>query len=74
MAHRFKISKATRMLIDDCKSALEDERDKHREGWDNASERWQEGDRAETADEWVDKFDDVITELEMIQDAPEYED
>lgn len=82
MAHRYKLSKETLRLLEAAKEAveaarvaLEEERDEHRDAWDNATERYQEGERGEAANEWVDKIDEFTGECEtfesLFEDLPE---
>lgn len=74
MAHRYKLGKETLRLLEAAREAVEaarvaveEERDEHRDVWENATERYQESERGEAANEWIDALDEFTGECETFE-------
>lgn len=57
---------AYRGKVDDAARALQDKINDHRDAYEDKSERWQEGDRGEAVREWIEKIEEMATEMENV--------
>jgi hypothetical protein len=57
--------------IGDVKSQLEELTADLRDAWGEHSEKWQESDKGDAADTWIEELENLRDEMENITDRPE---
>lgn len=55
--------------IDEARGFVEDIKNERQEEFDDKSERWQDGERGEAAQEWLQAWENAEAELETVTDA-----
>lgn len=63
-AHKYALSQETYDALQCARDLLQVEVESHRDCWDAASERWQEGDRGDLVDTWIDTLDELLLAIE----------
>lgn len=69
--HRYQLSNETQQSLKDAEAAaraaqtaLENETQTHRDEWSARSEKWQDGEKGQAADNWFESLDEIIEALE----------
>jgi hypothetical protein len=72
MSHKFQISDKTADLLLFAKEALADEMQDHRDAFDEASDRWKEGDKGVAVDGWIDELQNLVDGLDTYENEPDF--
>lgn len=70
MSHKFELSPETLKALYALRDALDDETREHRDVWDGRSERWQESDKGEAVDTWIEILSELLDTLDAVDERP----
>jgi L-lactate utilization protein LutB len=73
MAHKFELSSETQVKVkevqaalEDLKETLEEETQQHRDAYGERSEKWQEGDKGQATETWIEALDELVEGVESL--------
>jgi L-lactate utilization protein LutB len=78
VAHKFELSSETQVklkevqaALEDLKETLEEETQQHRDAYGERSEKWQEGEKGQATETWIENLDELVENVESLVDELE---